>query len=285
MKLIFWGVRGTIAVPGKQTLKYGGNTPCVQVVSSVGDNIILDIGTGSKSVGDFIIKNNITNQLNVLISHAHWDHIQGIPYFLPFYTQNFKINFYAPVYDGMTLEQLIDAQLTHYFFPVQKEEVFKAEITYNKMYPNSNFKIGNIDINTISTFHHGNTLAFKLQSEGKTVVYMTDNELRYNDEAKDEFHQANSRIIDFVMNADYLIHDCTYSAEDYKKHKNWGHSFEDSVLMLSEIANVKNLYLYHYSPDYNDSEIDAILSRMNKNNSNHDLKIFGSYEGLELEII
>ncbi|HOJ37137.1 MAG TPA: MBL fold metallo-hydrolase [Ignavibacteriales bacterium] len=279
MKLQFWGVRGTIAVPGKTTLKYGGNTPCTLLQCSDGTMIILDLGTGSKALGDFIIRNKISDRINILISHSHWDHIQGIPYFLPFYTQNVIIDFYGPVYDGLSLEELIDAQLVHYFFPVQKDDIFKAIIRYKNLQPDFRYYIGDIKITTISNFHHGNTLGFKFEFNNKSIVYLTDNELIVKDLIINEnFEKDNSKFIEFCKNADYLIHDCTYTTEDYPKYLNWGHSYEDSVLALAKLSKVKNLITFHYSPDYDDETITSMIERM-KNKVDNSLNILPAVEG------
>lgn len=284
MKLEFWGVRGTIAVPGKSTLKYGGNTPCTLLQCSDGTMIILDLGTGSKALGDYIIKNQITDRINILISHSHWDHIQGIPYFLPFYTKDVLIDFYGPIYDGLSLEELIDAQLVHYFFPVQKDDVFKAIIRYKSLQPNFRYYIGDIRITTIGNFHHGNTLGFKFENNDKSVVYLTDNELiATNINNNHEFIQDNAKFIEFCKDADYLIHDCTYTSDDYPKYLNWGHSYEDSVMALAKNAHVKNLITFHYSPDYDDDTIDQMIERM-KQKANGSFNIIPAVEGLVINI-
>jgi phosphoribosyl 1,2-cyclic phosphodiesterase len=285
MKLQFWGVRGTIAVPGRATLKYGGNTPCTLLQCDDGTHIILDLGTGSKALGDYIVKNHITDKISILISHAHWDHIQGIPYFLPFYTKDVIIDFYGPLYDGLTLEQLIDAQLVRYFFPVQKDDVFNAIIRYKNLQPNYRYHIGDIKITTIDNFHHENTLGFKFEKNDHTLIYLTDNELKAdNINNPIAFENDNKKFIEFCQGADYLIHDCTYNSIDYLKYKNWGHSYEDSVLLLAKLSNVKNLILFHYSPDYDDFTIDKMVDNM-KLKSKNQFNIIPAKEGEIINIL
>ncbi len=289
MKIKFWGIRGSIPVPGKNTVRYGGNTPCVQLQSD-DINIILDAGTGLRELGNELIRDsNSSEQIYLLISHTHWDHIQGIPFFLPFFRVEYKVKIFANTSIGNNAGFFIDAQMNPNFFPVSKE-IFKADFEFIHLQDNSTFQIGEIKIDTIPVNHSKGTLAYKFTKGEKKIVYMTDNEIKFdikNDSFSEEgFYELNKELIEFCRNADVLIHDCMYNEKNLINKIGWGHSNNISVTNFGILADVKNLVLFHYDPDFSDSIIDKMLEDSLKiiKKKNTKINCIASVEGLKIEI-
>jgi phosphoribosyl 1,2-cyclic phosphodiesterase len=261
MKIKFWGVRGSIPVPGEKTIKYGGNTPCLQINTK--DNIIiLDAGTGIRELGNLLIKENTYKKINLLLTHNHWDHIQGIPFFQPLFIKDYYIDIYSNPYNGLNGELIMDALMNPDFFPVDKE-VFQANIKYCSIVPEKSFLIGSTKIDTITINHSKGTIAYKITDEEKSVVFMTDNEIMYNEKEenidKESLENLNNKIIQFCKGCDCLIHDSMYTLNDFKNRKGWGHSNNIASAYLSLFSKVKNLSLFHFNPDYTDELIDIMI--------------------------
>jgi phosphoribosyl 1,2-cyclic phosphodiesterase len=263
MKIKFWGTRGSIPVPGPNTVKYGGNTPCIQVTSEKGASVIIDAGTGIRNLGLELISKNDIKELNIFISHSHWDHIQGIPFFIPFFKNDYKINIFSNAKKDMDVAHIIDSQMHPFYFPVNKEEVFKSTINYNKIEQLKKYTIGDLTVETETVHHSNGTLAFKITEKDKTIVYMTDNEIYYdasnNSPDIDKILELNNKQIEFCKNVDYLIHDSQYTLDDFSKKIGWGHSNNVALAYFSKLANIKNLVLFHYDPDYSDEMIEKIV--------------------------
>ncbi|MBZ0178235.1 MAG: MBL fold metallo-hydrolase [Melioribacteraceae bacterium] len=262
MKIKIWGTRGSIPVPGKGTIKYGGNTPCVQIVADNGNHLVLDAGSGIREYGDCLLEHSKQKEVNIFITHSHWDHIQGLLFFKPMYLQNYTINLYAPAVNIETVKNIIDIQMQSEYFPV-KSDILKAKINYFPVSAEENLKLYDIDIYTIRNHHSGLTLSYKLIDQHTRFVYMTDNEIYQNDCAKkisDEcILDKNGDLIEFAKNADYLLHDCMYDPTDYESKVGWGHSNNLAVSHFANLARVKNLFLFHYDPNYNDAKLEEIL--------------------------
>lgn len=262
MKIKIWGTRGSIPVPGKGTIKYGGNTPCVQIVAENGNHLVLDAGSGIREYGDCLLEHSEQKEVNIFITHSHWDHIQGLLFFKPMYHQDYTINLYAPAARIETVKNIIDVQMQSEYFPV-KSDILKAKINYFAVSADENFRLYDIDINTIRNHHSGLTLSYKLIDRNTSFVYMTDNEIYQNEcgkEISDEcILDKNGDLIDFSKNADYLLHDCMYDPIDYESKVGWGHSNNLAVSHFANLARVKNLFLFHYDPNYNDEKLEEIL--------------------------
>ncbi len=290
MKIKFWGVRGSIPVPGKSTVKYGGNTPCVQLQFDDAV-IIIDAGTGIREFGNYLIKDpNANRQINLLISHTHWDHIQGIPFFLPFFRKEYYVKIFSNILPENEIGFFIDAQMNPNFFPVSKE-VFNAKIEFDWIKENISFYIDEIQIDTLQVNHSLGTLAYKFTLGNKSVVYMTDNEIRFNIKnntfSEDGLYELNKYLIEFCRNADVLIHDCMYDKDDIISKIGWGHSNNISVTHFSILAGVKTLVLFHYNPESSDLAIDKLLQdalEIIKEKSSN-INCIASQEGMELEIV
>ena len=289
MRIKFWGTRGSIPVPGKQTIRFGGNTPCIEIKDNENEVFIIDAGTGIRELGIEIMSKKNIPLINLFVSHAHWDHIQGLPFFDPLYNEKYKINLYSNSSNGLKMDQIIDTQLHSSFFPVNKDDL-KAELNYIRLKPGEISDIGGIQVEALEAHHSPGTLGFKFSKNEKSFVYLTDNEIYYEAEnSKPSFEKIekyNIDVIKFCKNTDYLIHDCMYRYNDFGDRIGWGHSNNLSLAVLSILADIKNLILFHYDPSYSDETVQMLLNEtvisLRENNSY--INCVAAYEGMEIVI-
>lgn len=253
----FWGVRGTLPVPGKDTVRYGGNTSCVTLNFPNKPLFIFDAGTGIKKLSDFLIQQNISPiSAKLFITHPHWDHINAIPYFAPFYIAGNEFEIFCACQEDNTVEKLIFSQMDSIYFPITKAEM-KAKFSFCRLDEGSYF-IDDVNIQTHRLCHPGICLGYRVQYKEKSICYITDNELYPNDSS--EFNQKTlERLIQFIYKTDVLIIDTTYTDEEYINKINWGHSCVSQVVDIADRAKVKLLCLYHHDPGQIDLDIDSKL--------------------------
>lgn len=289
MYVKFWGTRGSVPVPGKDTIKYGGNTPCVEVRTSDNKLLILDAGTGIRALGYYIIQNEINEPLDILLSHYHWDHIQGIPFFVPIYQKDRKITFYGIPGSEESIQKLLSKQMGKDYFPIKIEDV-PAKIKFEHIRPNESFKLDGLTIETYNVYHPSPTLTFKISEKNKCVVYMTDNELDVKDEndsnISEKVREKNEKLIHFCNKCDYLIHDMMFDEKLIKAKLGWGHSSNKALANFAMLAQVKNIVFFHYNPEYTDAKIDQLLestqAELKKNGS--EINCIASEEGLTISL-
>lgn len=286
MQVRFWGTRGSIAKPGPATVRYGGNTSCVQVTSPGGQLIIIDCGTGAHDLGQNILKHKMTgNEGSILISHTHWDHIQGIPFFAPLFVPGNKWTFYAPRGFGDTLRETLAGQMEFTYFPVTLD-AFGANVDYKDLVEQT-FDIGDVRVTTRFLNHPALTLAYKLETGGATLVYSCDHEPHSHELADGEgpVHGQDREHSDFFRDADLVIHDAQYTPAEYATKVGWGHSTPQYAAQMCREAGVRKLALTHYDPTRSDDEVDAILAELAAAAPKGDqLEIIGAAEGLVLEV-
>jgi phosphoribosyl 1,2-cyclic phosphodiesterase len=289
MNIKFWGTRGSIPVPGESTIRYGGNTPCVEIRTKDDSLIILDAGSGIRELGNQLISNKDLSEINIFLTHYHWDHIQGIPFFTPIYKPDYKINFYGIRDNGRSVEELLKRQMEHAYFPIKLDEINK-NLSYCEITSNSTYEIKGLTIETFLTNHPSKTVTLKITEGDRSFVYMTDNEINLEGkddmQTNDELRNHNLSLINFCAGADYLLHDAMYDEEEVFRKKGWGHSSNKSLARFAALAGIKNLILFHYSPEYNDEKIDQIISetQMVLDTLEVGIKCIGSKEGLEIII-
>ena len=260
MIIHFWGCRGTLAVPGTKSLKYGGNTNCITVNIANTHHFIFDAGTGIKELSNHIMKNGkAPYKAKIFISHPHYDHINGIPFFVPLYIKGNEFEFLGSDQIGVTLEEYLSKQMDSVYFPVTMNE-FSSTVSFHSLNEET-IMIDDIIIKTMQLNHPGKCLGYRVEHHGKSFCYVTDNEL-YLPEDKKRYNQHGvDRLIAFIKDADVLIIDSTYTDKEYSKKIGWGHSPLSSVVDIADKANVKLLCLHHHDPDQTDDDIDLKLTQ------------------------
>lgn len=264
MDLSFWGVRGTLPVPGEKSVRYGGNTSCVTIEFSCGDFLIFDAGSGIKELSNWMMSLGQKKiEAKIFISHPHWDHINALPFFVPLYIQGNIFEVFGPRHDDITVHQLISAQMDGVYFPITIQE-FASSVTFRDLHEEE-LEFDGITIKTMLLHHPGQCLGYRIEYKGRSICYITDNELFLEDDEEhyDSFYVR--RLAKFIEGCDALITDSTYTDEEYANGKvGWGHSCISQVIDLADRANVKTLYLFHHDPDQTDDDIDAKLATARK---------------------
>jgi phosphoribosyl 1,2-cyclic phosphodiesterase/CheY-like chemotaxis protein len=260
LTMTFWGVRGTLPISRKDSQRYGGNTSCASLSFPDGRLVVFDAGTGIKALSDALMAAKRSRiEGTIFISHPHWDHIHALPFFVPFYVPGNHFEVCGASHGDITVEALISAQMDGVYFPITVRE-FAASMTYRDLGEGA-FEIGRVTVKTMLLAHPGNCLGYRLLYGGRSICYVTDNELYPPDSEfySDEYVQ---RLAHFTRDADVLITDCTYTDEEYPRKMGWGHSSVSQVADLAVRAGVKTLYLFHHDPDHNDATVDAKLARV-----------------------
>ena len=267
MDIKCWGSRGSVPVSGRPYLKYGGDTTCIEITAKTGETIIIDAGTGLRRLGNSLMERDI-KRFHLLLTHAHWDHILGIAFFKPLQFSKVRMVTQDRLFSGIRTRDVLHEVMRTPFFPIGLQD-FKADIQFEKNI-DSTFSIGSINVETIPTSHNNDGLGYKFMEDGKSFVFLTDNELGFDHPESRGF----KAYIDFSRNADLLFHDGEYTVDEYQKKKGWGHSSVKDVLDLAVQAGVKKLGLFHLSQDRIDGEIDEIVKscrvELGKNNSTID---------------
>ena len=251
----YWGVHGTLPVPGPTTLRYGGNTPCVTVEVGGEPLCIFDCGSGIKRLSDALMAQKAQRvTARIFISHPHWDHINTIPFFAPLYARGNQIEIHGPYQGDLTIERVVSAQMESVYFPVTIRE-FGAHIVFRDLREES-MNFGKVRIDTMLLSHPGYCLGYRVTSHGRKICYITDNEIYLpGDSRRDEKYLE--RLAGFIAGADLLITDTTYRDHEYPSKVDWGHSCVSQVTELAARAQVKRLHLFHHDPDQSDLDIDA----------------------------
>lgn len=273
MRIRFWGVRGSIATPGASTVQYGGNTSCTELYLDDESLIILDAGTGIKNLGDKLVRSGKKVRAYILITHPHWDHIQGFPFFGPAFMEGNELTIVGPEAKGIKLSELIAEQMNKVYFPVKLSEL-RSKISFVPVKEDT-IKVYNAKVQSFFVNHPGYTVGYRVTFNNKVLVYISDNEpfsretSRYFTNNESEVLRLfenydgdpNHRTIDFIKGADVLIHDSTYTPEQYNEHLGWGHSHYLFALRVAAESGVKNLFLFHYDPSLDDRTVDEIVGK------------------------
>jgi len=266
MKIKFWGVRGSIPSPGEDTVKYGGNTACIELLipGREEEAFIFEAGTGVRKLGLDLMKRGV-KKIHLFISHTHWDHIQGFPFFVPAFMGGSEITIYGPKLAGRSLKQALETQMEHDFFPV-KAKWLKSQMNFVELGEES-VSLGDLEISTKASFHTVVTLGFKASWQGKNLFFSSDMEKYYDvfeglDEAAVEaVEELNQRHVDFMKGCHSVIHDAQYTVEDYKMKKGWGHSTFDDVVDFALDAKIDRLFFWSHDPERKDTDLEAIQEK------------------------
>lgn len=254
----FWGTRGSIPSPGPDTVKYGGNTSCVEVRCG-NELIIIDAGTGIRNLGMELLKETRV-KASILFSHVHWDHIQGIPFFRPAYVPGNEFKLYGNKNWDTKLEFALECQMQSPNFPVTFDELNEvgAKMEYIDIEAGAVFQVGDKDTVTIRSLelrHPDKVFGFRIDYNGKNLIYATDTE---------NLPEPDERLVELASGADLLIHDAQYTSEEYRgvsgdSKESWGHSTPEAAAAVALAANVRKLVLFHHDPYHDDAQVDQIL--------------------------
>ncbi|MDT7520156.1 MBL fold metallo-hydrolase [Rhodoferax sp. TBRC 17660] len=270
MKVRFWGVRGSIASPGPHTVRYGGNTTCIEIRTDNNELIILDAGTGIFPLSQTLLaKMPIT--ANVLITHSHWDHIQGLPFFIPNFIPGNTLRLHGgfdPV-SGKGIEQVMSVQLQYSYFPVREEEM-KGRIEYVTLSPGEPVQVGSATVTPCLLNHPVVDFGYRIDCNGKSVFFTGDHEPPYNIyDPQDEGYTAyqslvdekNRAIVEAIRGVDVLIADTSYTAEEYPAKKGWGHGTFATSIELAQQAGVQVLFCTHHEPTRSDDALESAFAK------------------------
>jgi phosphoribosyl 1,2-cyclic phosphodiesterase len=261
LTLRFWGTRGSIPSPGPSTVRYGGNTPCVELRTADGWLIILDAGTGIRELGRSLIERAAGAAVagDIFLTHAHWDHIQGIPFFAPLFLKGNHFTIWGSQSLETSIDRVVRDQMSPTVFPVTFEEL-DARIDFRSLSDQATMGRG-YEVSAMPVRHPGGALAYRFtngSAGGRALVYVSDNEL--NPAAQyDEAPDWRERFVAFSRGAGVLVHDTMYTAEEYDSFIGWGHSSYTDVVELALEAEVEQLVLFHHRPERTDDEVDRCL--------------------------
>ena len=306
IKVRFWGVRGSIPCPGPHTMKYGGNTACIELrFPEVNRHIIIDAGSGIRELATHMLVNDLPKgplSTEIYLSHTHWDHIMGFPFFVPAYIPGTQIKVYGPVtYEDDPLEEVVGGQMKYRYFPVNMGEL-AADITYERLREDPHIDLGDgIILSTAIINHPITALGYRFTYRGAVFCTAYDTEPFRNlfvtdpdDPAYDELmahegelaaREQNQVLEDFFAGADLLVHDAQYTEEEYHDGKiGWGHSSIEHAIAAARAAGVRRLALFHHDPDRTDEQLDDFARIYCQRHDDNDTELFFAREGMEISI-
>jgi phosphoribosyl 1,2-cyclic phosphodiesterase len=277
MIIHFWGARGSIPVSGPEYLRYGGETTCLEIQSEENEIIIVDAGTGIRKLGNKLLAEK-RNRLNMIFTHAHWDHIQGLPFFKPIYRRATKMRMFGCPSAQDSLEDMVSRVMAAPNFPVSFSEI-QAQISWEKSC-DEGFQIDSLTVTPIPLSHPNEGRGYRFSEGDKSFAFLTDNELAY----KHAGGLAFSDYAKFVHGTDLLIHDAEYTRKEYLGKKTWGHSRYLDAVKLALKAGVKRLGLFHHNQDRTDDEVDEIVDECRRliKKEKSELDCFAVAEGMEV---
>jgi phosphoribosyl 1,2-cyclic phosphodiesterase len=291
----FWGTRGSIAVPSPETLRYGGNTTCVELRAD-GEIIVLDGGSGIRPLGVALDREFQARpiKLSLLITHAHWDHIQGFPFFKPAYNSKNEIRIFGFDGAGATFREIMAEPMRAPFFPITMREL-SAQMNINKL-NEMKFSLGKLDIHAAFVNHPGVCVGYRIFTSAGSVGFVPDHE-PYEfylhaargkqlsaEEVKEIATEKHAGLVQFLRGSDILILDTQYTDQEYKKHIGWGHGSVSSAVSLALEAEVQTLFLFHHDPSHDDEMVDTMVesARELAMKSGSHLEVAGAQQGTEI---
>ena len=257
MKIRLWGTRGSVPVPSPQMARYGGDTTCVEIRSDSGDRLILDAGTGIYALGD-CMDHEVPTDCTICFSHAHWDHLQGLPHFKPLYNPSWRLSMRGPTLGGVPFSQSLLEIFDEKHFPVPWRELPQRPVL--EFTPGEEFRVGDMTVKTCPTVHPGSCTAYRIEADGWSFVFTGDHECGDKPD-----NPAVERLLDFTAGADVVLADGHYFARDYALHRGWGHSAQEQWPAALAQRGVRHLIFTHYAPSYCDSELDKAFDSLREN--------------------
>lgn len=285
MELTFWGVRGSFPVAKPHVHRYGGNTSCIQIQKD-GHHLVIDAGTGIRGLGAELVQNGgLEHPINLLVSHTHWDHIQGFPFFAPAYSEQYKINIHSVFRPEHSLKSLLAQQQDQNFFPVPLSRLH-AEIHFELVEESKEQKIGPFTVSSRRLNHPGVAAGFRIECEGAVISYVSDlapsrelvlAEFMGDAPTEEKLERLRSNELELALDSDLVIYDTMFTPEEYQGRKHWGHSTPDDGIQTCRLANCDTLFLFHHNPDTSDEELESLVQDYQQRHQ--DLTIYAAQEG------
>jgi phosphoribosyl 1,2-cyclic phosphodiesterase len=293
VRVTFWGTRGSIPAPGRGTIRYGGNTSCVEVRSDNGTLLICDSGTGIRELGLHLMAANKPVRGHLLFSHTHWDHIQGWPFFNPALAKGNEFTLHAVAGAHRSLETALANQMEYTYFPITLDEM-NANISFEEV-GEGTFSLDGVNVTPHRLNHTTACLGYRIEADGKTLIYASDTEphaLHHsslgaaNDGGPELDHAADRALAEFVEDADLLVMDAQYTDAEYAEKKGWGHSTTSYATDIAVLGRVRRMALFHHDPTHGDEDVDRIVELACQRAAAYhaDVEIFGAAEGLSLSL-
>ena len=299
MQITFWGVRGSYPVPGAATVRYGGQTSCVEARSTSGATLIVDAGTGMRALGNKLLREaKGPEHHHVLLSHVHWDHIQGLPFFSPAYIQGTKISIYALLTAADELQQVIGGITRHEFFPMALEAV-PATFEYHEVEPGVDFEIAGFRVMPIALNHPFGSVGYRVDCDGSSWAYVSDTApfdqvlhkqhfLKGPEPLSEDDRIAlgamREALVKRLIGVDTVVYDTHFTEDEYARFPHYGHSTPDQALEICAAAKVRRLVLYHHAPSHSDEQMDKIAAQYLAKGAGVGIEVLTSFEGMTLPI-
>jgi phosphoribosyl 1,2-cyclic phosphodiesterase len=275
-----WGCRGSIASPGSGTLRYGGNTSCVELTLSDGSVAVLDAGTGMRALGDRLVADG-AEVVHVLLSHLHLDHLQGLAFFKPLYMPQFQVHLWGPPSPRRSLADRVSAYMSDPLFPVNVTDV-PCHLEYHDA-PTAGTTIGSAEVWASPVAHRGPTVGYRFEESGRALVYVPDHEPALGT-GLDSEEIAWVSGYGLAAGADVMLHDAQYTDDEYPDHAGWGHSSVSHVVEFAAGAGVRQLVLFHHDPAHTDEELEALRARAVQLWGDRPSPPILGFEGMELDL-
>jgi phosphoribosyl 1,2-cyclic phosphodiesterase len=290
----FWGTRGSIASPGPSTIRFGGNTSCVELSTPTGEVLVLDCGTGARPLGNRLLA-RVAGPISatILLSHTHWDHIQGFPFFAPLFQPDNHFKVYGPEGAHLSLRDVLAGQMEHHYFPVELNQL-SAGITYETLREGA-YEIDGLMVRTHCMNHPSPTLGYRIEDGGRSICYLCDHEPYHEDiwrEGAESFgfesilEDGDRQHAEFMQGADVVIHEAQYTPDEYPSKRHWGHSTYPYAVELAALAGVGRLFLTHHDPSHDDEFIAGIERKARElaRRLGSPLEVSCAYEGCEITV-
>lgn len=300
MQITFWGVRGSYPVPGVATVRYGGQTSCVEARTASGEHVIVDAGTGLRALGNKLTRESggAPSKHHVLLSHVHWDHIQGLPFFSPAYVPGTKIAVYALLTAANELEQVIGGITRHEFFPMPLEAV-PASFQFHQVEPGVELVIGNFRVLPIALNHPFGSVGYRIDADGSAWAYVADTapftEVLHkqhflggleplSDDDRSALASMRTALVQRLRGVDTVVYDTHFLPEEYARFPHYGHSTPDHALEICVEAGVRRLVLYHHAPAHTDEQMDQVAATYLARGAQLGVEVLTAFEGMTLPI-
>ncbi|MBU2549117.1 MAG: MBL fold metallo-hydrolase [Proteobacteria bacterium] len=278
MKVRFWGVRGSLATPGPETLKYGGNSTCVQVTLSGGEVILFDCGSGVRNAGRAMINQSGLSEIYIFLTHAHWDHLSGFPFFAPAYMEKYTLHVRGGPTAKSSLRDYLQQQMQAPYFPVPFNSL-KASFDFSQGEPLIR-QVGSAEVTPIKSSHPNGCYGFKITEAGRQLVFFTDHELGMSHEGG----RPRQEYVEFCRGVDLLLHDTQYTEDQYARTRGWGHSTYNQGIDFAIEAGVGALGLIHHDPDHTDDIMERIENQARERARSAGLECFAAREGMTIDV-